>query len=364
MAHPGDLLRLARQRRGMTQKDAASALHIAQAVVSRLENRVIDADDEVLDRASIVYDVPREFFQITDPVYGPPVSVHAMLRGHSDVSAREIDMITAELNIRLFHIRRFLENVNYTATLNIPVLDVERHEDVARIAATVRAHWKLSNGPIGNLTDLMERAGIIIAGSDFGGAQVSGVTFSAPGSPPIVLLNMAHPADRIRYTLAHELGHLVMHRFPTASMENEANRFAANFLLPPNEIKQVFRGRKISLELLAALKKEWRVSMQSLLMSAHAQGFLTDNQSRYLWQQLSVKGWRLREPAELDFPHDAPSVLPAILKAHLGALHYTVDDLVKLSNLHAHEFQRLYGNVIATHASGETKLRPSLRLVT
>ena len=364
MAHPGDLLRLARQRRGMTQKDAAGALQIAQAVVSRLENRVIDADDEVLSRASVVYDVPKEFFQITDPVYGPPVSVHAMLRGHSDVSAREIDMITAELNIRLFHLRRFLENVNYTASVNIPILDVERHEDVSRIAATVRAHWKLPNGPIGNLTDLMERAGVIVAGSDFGGAQVSGVTFSAPGAPPIVLLNVAHPADRIRYTLAHELGHLVMHRFPTASMENEANRFAANFLLPPNEMKQVFRGRKITLELLAALKKEWRVSMQSLLMSAHSLGVLTDNQNRYLWQQLSVRGWRLREPAELDFPHDAPSVLPAMLNAHLRSLHYSVSDLVQLSRLHAHEFNRLYGSLIAMQSEGEAKGRPSLRLIT
>lgn len=363
MAHPGDLLRLARQLRGLTQKDAAQQLRIAQAVISRLENKLIELDEDILSRASAVYDVPREFFDITDPVYGPPVSVHAMLRGHSDVSAREIDMITAELNLRLFHIRRFLENVSYTATSNVPVLDVERHEDVVRIAAMVRAHWKLPNGPIGNLTDLLERAGVIVGTSDFGGAQVSGVTFNAPGTPPIVLVNLAHPADRIRYTLAHELGHLVMHRFPTADMESEANRFASNLLLPPNELTQVFRGRKITLELLAALKKEWRVSMQSLLMCAHTVGCLTDNQSRYLWQQLSMKGWRTREPAELDFHNDPPTVLPAILKAHLTTLNFTTDDLVKLSRVHHQEFQRLYGDHNRPPVDGGGTSRPTLRVV-
>lgn len=363
MAHPGDLMRLARQRRGMTQKDAAKALGIAQAVVSRLENRVIEADDEILSRAAAVYDLPNEFFEITDPVYGPPVSVHAMLRGRSDVSAREIDMITAELNIRLFHIRRLLNNVNYTAATDIPALDIERHEDEVRIAAMMRAHWKLSNGPIGNLTDLVERAGVIVATTDFGGAQVSGVTFSAPGTPPLVLLNYTHPADRIRYTLAHELGHLVMHRFPTASMENEANRFAANFLLPPDDMRQVFRGRKITLELLASLKKEWRVSMQSLLMCAHSLRFLTDNQSRYLWQQLSSKGWRLREPAELDFAHDPPTVLRAILSAHLDTLNYTTEELVQLSALHEHEFDRMYGELLIGRAVARDVGRPSLRVV-
>jgi Zn-dependent peptidase ImmA (M78 family) len=65
----------------------------------------------------------------------------------------------------------------------------------------------------------------------------------------------------MRFTLAHEIGHLVMHRFPTESMELKANQFASASLMPSAEMKQAFGGRRISLELLAALKPEWKVAM-------------------------------------------------------------------------------------------------------
>ncbi len=145
-----------------------------------------------------------------------------------------------------------------------------------------------------------ERAGIVIGFSKFAGASVSGVTFKVPGRPPLVLLNSTHAADRVRFTLAHEIGHLVMHRFPTDDMETEANAFASAFLMPAAEIKQSFRGRRITLELLASLKPEWKVAMQALLMRASGLGLVSPNQARYLWQQISARGWRTSEPAELD----------------------------------------------------------------
>ena len=267
-----------------------------------------------------------------------------MLRGKkSEISGRDIGMITAELNVRLFHLRRFLENVDVNPVNDIPSLDIDRIESIDRIAGMVRAHWKVAAGPITNLTGLMERAGIVIGFSDFRGAAVSGVTFSAPGLPPLVLINVNHPADRLRFTLAHELGHLVMHRFPTPEMESEANDFASAFLLPPHELQDVLMGRKITLALLASLKKEWRVSMQGILMAARNRGFLSDNQNRYLWQQLSSRGWRMREPASLDFPVDPPSLLPAIIGAHMEELGFSREELVRICHVGETEFDLLYG---------------------
>lgn len=360
MATFGDLLRVARHLRGFTQKKAADRLGVAQAVLSRLENDMIDPDDDLRLRASQAFDLPLSFFEIGDTVYGPPVSVHTMLRGKkSEVSARDVDMITAELNIRLFHLRRFLENVDYEPVNELPVLDVEHYGSVQKIAATVRAHWKVPSGPIKNLTRLMERAGIIVGESGFHGAAISGVTFAAPGRPPLVLINRDHPADRLRFTLAHELGHLVMHRFPTPTMEDEANQFASAFLLPPHELREVFQGRRVTLELLAALKKEWRVSMQSLLMAAQSLKAITDNQARYLWQQISARGWRTREPASLDFPFDPPSVLPSIIRSHIHDLGFQIAELLEMSRVSHDDFKEFYGSF-----GPEERPRPRLRIVT
>jgi Zn-dependent peptidase ImmA (M78 family) len=358
MATVGDLLRLARQRLGFVQKEAAKRLGVVQPVLSRFENGVAEPDDDFLLKAARVYSVPRNFFDIVDPVYGPPVSVHPMLRGKSDVSGRDIDMITAELNIRLMHLRRFLEGVEFEPVLDLPVLDVEQYGSPEQIAATVRAHWKVPSGPIKNLTQLVERAGVIVGLSKLGSTSVSGVTFRVPGHPPLVLLNEIMPADRMRFTLAHELGHMVMHRFPTAMMEDEANEFAAAFLMPAADIRPSFRGRRITLELLASLKPEWRVAMQALLMRAFSLGCLTRNQSRYLWQQIGSRGWRTREPAELDFPHEPLSVLPTILKAQLTDLGFTKSELSTMTRVNESEFVELYGPMIEP-----PRERPKLRII-
>lgn len=359
MATFGDLMRLARHLRGFTQKSAADKLGIAQAILSRLENDLIEPDVETRKQAVKAYNLPIEFFEISDTVYGPPVSVHTMLRGKkSEVSARDVDMITAELNIRLFHLRKFLESIDYSPVNNIPELDVEQYGSIEKIAATVRSHWKIPSGPIKNLTRTMERAGVIIGESNFRGAAISGVTFAAPGRPPLILINKNHPADRIRFTLAHELGHLVMHRFPTASMEDEANTFASMFLLPRTELIDTVRGRKITLELLASLKKEWRLSMQSILYAISSSGLLTNNQSRYLWQQISSRGWRMREPASLDFAPDPPSVLPTIIRSHIDDLGFEVEELVAMSRVGRSDFEEFYGDI-----DRRENPRPRLRII-
>ena len=359
MATHGELLRLARQLRGYTQKETALTLGIAQAILSRAENDLIDIDEGLRQNAARAFSLPQEFFETSDPVYGPPVSVHTMLRGKkSQVSARDVGMISAELNVRLFHLRRLFENVDFDPVDEVPMLDIESMGSVERVAATVRVHWKIPSRPIKNLTRLLERAGVVVGFSDFRGAAVSGVTFSAPGFPPLILINSSHPADRLRFTLAHELGHLVMHRFPTPEMEHEANHFASAFLLPPDELRDVLHGRKITLSLLASLKREWRMSMQSILMAAHRLGCISDNQNRYLWQQFSLKSWRIREPASLDFPVDRPSVLPTIIRSHLESLGFKKEELIRMCRINEKEFDRLYGMYEEVKES-----RPMLRIV-
>lgn len=75
-------------------------------------------------------------------------------------------------------------------------------------------------------------------------AAMDGVTMHAPDTLPCIFLNRSQPADRLRFSLAHELGHLIMHRVPTLQMEEEANAFAAAFLAPAKDIRPYFSRRK------------------------------------------------------------------------------------------------------------------------
>ena len=335
-------LRIARQRIGLAQGEAAQRLMIPQVTLSRYENAITIPSDDFFGRAAIFYDLPASFFKQSDPVFGAPVSVHPMWRKKHDVTIRELDRIVAEINIRVMHIRRMLDAVEYAPQSNIPKMDPEDYGgDVEQIAATVRAHWLLPSGPVENLTAAIERAGAIVVLSPLSGSSVSGVTVSVPGLLPIIVLNGEQPADRLRFTLAHELGHLVMHRFPSPTMEEEANEFASALLLPRTEASIALRG-KLDLRRLAALKPEWRVSMQALLYRAQTLGLIEKEKAAWLWRQFAMSRMRLREPPELDFQPEQPGVASRMIRLHLDTFGYSKAQLAELLRIHEKQLPEFY----------------------
>ena len=355
-----DMLRVARQLRGFQQVEAAERLGVSQAMLSRIENKLAGVGEELIERAAVAYDLPSTFFMQPDPVLGAPVSVHPMWRRKASVSTREMDQIIAELNIRLMHLRRLMEAVAVEATYPLPRMPVDEFNgDAERIAALVRAQWHLPVGPIDNLTRAVEAAGIVVVHSPLGGSAVDGVTFSAPGLPPLIVLNAKQPGDRMRFTLAHELGHLVMHHNqPTRDMEQQANEFASSLLMPARDIHPYFSQRRIDLRLLAELKPVWRVSMASLLMRARSLNLLAYNQERYLWQQFSIAKIRQSEPPELNIPPETGTVPSDLIAAHIDQLGYSINDLAGLLHIKPHELQEFYGITVATAPK-----TPHLRIV-
>lgn len=339
----GDMLRLARQLKGFHQTEAAARLGVTQSLLSRYENKLNRPSDGFLFLASQVYTVRTSFFYQNEPIYGAPVSVHPMTRRRADVSAREMDSVVAELNIRIMHIRRFLEAVDISSVFPLPRLDIEEYSTPEVVAATLRNIWGVPRGPLPNLVTLAERSGVVVAHSAMAGVEVSGVTFAPPGVPPLVLLKGDQPADRLRFTLAHEIGHLVMHRFPTPGMEGEANDFASALLMPEPDMRSYLSGRRVDLSLLAAMKPEWRVSMQAILMRAKALKIVDRNQSDYLWKQMNARRMRLREPPELDFPVETPHVMPGMFKVFQSTLGYTLSETAQMMHLHDASVEEYYG---------------------
>ncbi|MBA3966663.1 MAG: ImmA/IrrE family metallo-endopeptidase [Nitrospirales bacterium] len=306
------------------------------------ENSLSVPTDEVLNRASLIYDVPMDFFRQPDAVLGAPVSVHPMWRKKKSVPAKELDSIIAELNIRVMHIRRMFQGIDFTPQATIPKLDIEEYEeDTERIAAIVRAHWQIPQGPLQNLTAIVERAGIIIILSPLGGSSVSGVTMSVPGLLPIIILNNEQPSDRARFTLAHELGHLVMHRFPNSQMEKQADFFASALLMPANDMHTTFFGR-IDLKRLASLKPEWKVSMQALLYRAQYLGLIGKSQASYLWSQFNFHRIKFREPIELDFPMERPGVISQMISLHLNSFGYSMQEFAQILIFNANRLKQYY----------------------
>lgn len=351
-----DLLRIARQARGLSQTGLSKQSGVSQANLSKLENGLIGHSTDVLDRIASALHFPRSLFFESYRVLGLPMSVHPMYRKRARVGQRNLERLEAELNIRLLHIQRLLKSAEFEPELSLPELNIDDFDGgPEQIAELVRRTWLVPTGPMKNLVGWVERAGCVVVHCDFAALSVDGVTISSADMPPCIFLNRNQPADRQRFSLAHELGHIVMHRVPSPAMEDEANAFASALLMPAHEVRPYLSDR-LTIQRLAALKPIWRVSMQALLYRAKAIGTINANQSQYLWRQISALGYKRSEPPELEFPAEEPEVLQEVIRVHLEDLSYQMDDLCSILHVFEEDFQKYYG-------LPRKPRKPSLRVV-
>ena len=351
------LLLLARQYRKKSQSAVAHAAGVNQGHYSRIENGLTPggpAPDSV-ERIAAALRFPVGFFYQGDGLAGLPLSVHPMHRRKHSVGERILKQIHAELNLRLIHLRRYLRAVDLEPELPRPMIDVDDGGGPLEIAKTIRKTWQIADGPINNLTDYCEAAGILVIWCEFG-AAIDGVTMTVRDLPPCVFMNSQVPADRMRASLAHELGHIIMHQIPTDSIEDEANAFAGELLVPEQQFRRSAIGQRITLDWLARQKAYWKASMNFLLYRLGALDIITRHQSEYLWKKLSTLGWRTREPQETDFPPEATTVFPGLVKLHTEDLRYDLPALQALLNTDVTDLRHLYGAYLG-------KGRASLHLV-
>jgi Zn-dependent peptidase ImmA (M78 family)/transcriptional regulator with XRE-family HTH domain len=338
------LLLLARQYRERSQSEIARAAGLTQGHYSRIENGLLPegpSEDSVAKIAKAL-SFPPEFFYQTEKAVGMPLSVHPFHRKKQSVGDRVLKRVYAELNFRLIHLRRFLVSVETKQVLPRPWIDVDEGGGPRQIARKIRAAWMVPPGPIENLTALAERAGIMVVWCELGEA-IDGVTMTVPDMPPCVFLNRSAPADRMRASLGHEIGHAIMHRVPTDTIEDEAYTFAAELLIPEKELRKDLIGGRITLERLARLKAKWRVSMQFILYQAAELDCLSYYQSQYLWKQISRKGWKTREPTETDFEPEKPGLFLRILNLHSETLGYGMREFCELLRMDPNDLRYLYG---------------------
>lgn len=348
-----EMMVLARELRGLTQSELATRAGVSQGHLSKIEHGGIAPNGKVLADLADALDLPERFFYLQDRVYGPSVS-ELYHRKRKSASQKALDRLHANINVHRMTLARFLRSLE-TPAVNIPRHDPDEFNgDIEEIARAVRAAWQLPKGPVKHLLAAIEDAGAVVFRFDFGTPLVDAVSWWLPSMPPMIFLNDIMPADRERLTVAHELGHLVMHQAARPEIEDEANAFAREFLMPANEIRPYLRDA--SLATLANLKPYWRVSMQALLVQAQRTTAINDGRSEYLWAAISKAGYKRREPPELDFPKEPISTLAQLVTSHVHDLDYTLDDFAKLFPMKAHELAQRY-NIQPKRAA------PTLRVV-
>lgn len=177
---------------------------------------------------------------------------------------------------------------------------VQRVEDAEAAAEWLRDEWDLGGNPIPQVVEMLEERGIRVLEAD---APVSFDGLAAwAGDIPFMLVNRkVKDTCRLRFTLLHELGHLLL-EIPEAvepkEVERLCNRFASALLFPAEGFRAHFgeRRRHITLQELISLKEEWGVSIAALAYRAKDLGILSEDGHRRFSINLGQRGFKKEEP--------------------------------------------------------------------
>jgi len=322
----GEALVTLRRARGLTQAELAERAGVTQAALSRYESELRYPDNNHVRALAGALGVTHDFLRRPGRVRGA-MAVDAHMRRRATAKATVWRQLEAQLNTYRMHALQLSEEVHVGAAQAIPRFDPFEIPPVDA-ARMVRMQWQLPIGPVRDLVRWLEAAGCLVIMNDFGTGRVDGMS-QWTDDVPIMLVNQRTPTDRLRLTLAHELGHLCLHSVDISDdVESDANAFAAEFLMPSETIAPQLRN--LTVGRLHDLKREWGVSMQALIEKAHALGHLSATRRTSFYKTFSANGWRTREPGSDQLTPEV-SQLPAQIARSVLDRGLSPDELARIA---------------------------------
>lgn len=334
-----DRIKLARESRGMTQTSMAKETSFNQATLSKIEKGLYHVTEEMIDEISSILGYKKDFFYKSHEVY--PLR-HFYFRRNLGTTVTNSKKLESIINIISSNIIDLAESIDIT--VDLPFVDLTKQKLTPELVAIqIRQYFSLPKGPVKNVINALEKQGIIIHFIDFKDLKISGVSFITPNGIPLIIINNNIPNSRKVFTIAHELGHLVMHYKggvigEERDTEKEANIFASEFLVPAKEIKSELFN--LNEEKLFALKSYWKVSIQSLIYKANDLNVISKDQHRRWITKINYFGWRKDEPFEFEI--EEPLLITKLFQLHFDELEYTIEELQNIFGLTNEEFYRYY----------------------
>jgi Zn-dependent peptidase ImmA (M78 family)/DNA-binding XRE family transcriptional regulator len=342
-AFQGERLRLARMAVGVTLDELGSRVSATRQYLNQLEQGIKTPTSEMAEALADALAVEQRFFFLPVVSGIRPEQCHFRKQRTTPVS------IVSQVLARGTLLEGFVSRLDRDLELpevSIPDIPAESAAEIEAAAEEARDHWRLGTGPISNMMRVVENAGVVV--SFFGGVSERVDALSIDCRRPMIIRSEAKPAAcRLRFDLAHETGHLIMHRgIETGDKltEDQANRFASAFLLPRSSFIHEFpRGRFLDWSAIFSLKLRWKVSAAAILRRAYDLRMIAADQYRTGCIHLSKTGQRRFEKYDDELQAEVPELLPSALETLEAACPGSVGRLARETGLKPEMFAQVSG---------------------
>lgn len=281
----GSRLKLARKMAGFSLQELADALEnkVSKQALNKYEMGQMNPSGDILVAISSTLKVkPDYFFKKQQVELG-----EILFRKKASLSKKSEDSIVEKVRD---YVERYLdiEDILGAATPfknPLRTFKINQKHDVEIAANQLRKDWNLGTDPIANIIEMLELKGIKILliddVDDIDGLAV----FTSTGIPVVVVNTRNKSIERIRFTIIHELAHLLL-KLEKNILENQkevekfCHFFSSCFLIPSEMLlKQIGSGKRsyIRIEELIAIKEYFGISIRAIVHRLKELEVITDS---------------------------------------------------------------------------------------
>lgn len=346
-------LKEARTARGLSLAEMSRLIEVSSQAISQYENGQISPSSSTFMKIIDVLDFPISFFCYDENEIWKENMVY--FRSNKNITKKTMEACKVRIKW-VKNTYEFLRGYFMLPRLDIPnwgCIDIDSidEREIEELTLKLREYWGLGESPISNLVDLLQEKGFIITRLEIGTKKIDAFSTWQNNVPYIFLGNDKESACRSRFDLAHELGHLLMHRGIESEdvkndkalyekLEYQANYFAAAFLLPIEAFNREVISSSIDSFIL--LKSKWNVSISAMIKRCQTANVLSDNQIRYLNSQMIKYKYYNKEPLDEYINKERPYLFKQAFEVLINNKIYTKEALLDRLRLNSNEVVKLF----------------------
>ncbi len=310
----GQRIRVSRQALGLSLRELASKIdnRVSAQAISKYERDVSIPSSGVLIALAVALGVSEDYLVSDTDIVLESVDFRKKsftgAKEKNQVEARVLDFLERYLTVEDI---LGLPTVNWDMPREAPWPILKDLAEVEQAALNLRLYWRVGKNPIPNLVELLEDRGIKILSIPLSDnidgltAKVSRNNRKATSSVIVVNRNRNQWGERQRFTIAHELGHMVLEVGSRIDEEKASHRFAGAFLMPAETLRaEIGKFRKsMGWSELFELKRLFGVSVQVLTYRCTEIGIFNKSLFQYLLDEFKRRGWctfPYREPYAIE----------------------------------------------------------------
>ena len=362
----------ARELRGLTVSELSQVIGVSRQAVYRYENGTQMPSPEVFHNICSSLQFPMSFF--STPRTTQDISDRPMFFRDMKTNQEKYRKIAYRwLQILCDQVATFENYLDLPAVV-FPDYDIAdpaelTNEDIDVFAEKLRKFWGLGNGPIDNVTQLLENNGFIIFRKRIEAEKMDACSLIVNGRPYILINTNKQTCSRDIMNLAHEVGHVILHQSISFTdimsssifemLEDQAWRFAKSFLMPPTVFQHEVGYP--TLQHFIALKSRWRTSIASMIMHCCDLGIIDEAKKQYFFREMTRMKIRKQEPLDDELTVESSSLLRDCESIMVENGLSTKRELFESTCLNEHDYCELL-NLPYDYLSPKPN-RPALRLV-